>query len=170
MERLIWLGIIIVLIIIIVRLSREQSIPDISDIYFMPEDNIQERICKEIEQARISVDVAIYEFTSQKIASFLKHSPVKVRIIMDRTEATNNKIYHYLKDRVKLLGYPNVNPNVKMHNKFIVIDERLLITGSYNLTYNAEHRNYENAMFIYDERIIKAYKREFEYLWGLKMK
>ena len=52
-----------------------------------------------------------------------------------------------------------------MHNKFAIFDGKLMVTGSYNWTNNAERFNYENAIFITDPNIIKQYQREFDTMW-----
>lgn len=49
-----------------------------------------------------------------------------------------------------------------MHNKFCVIDNGLVITGSYNWTYYAENRNWENILATDENSIINEYCREFE--------
>jgi len=52
-----------------------------------------------------------------------------------------------------------------MHNKFAIIDNRILLTGSYNWTFSANHRNDENLMVIDDPDIITRYQNYFEKLW-----
>ena len=49
-----------------------------------------------------------------------------------------------------------------MHNKFCVIDNRFVITGSYNWTYFAENRNWENIIVTDEESVINEYCKEFE--------
>jgi hypothetical protein len=49
-----------------------------------------------------------------------------------------------------------------MHNKFCVIDEKLVITGSYNWTYYAENRNWENILVSDNYDVINHYSAEFE--------
>ena len=53
-----------------------------------------------------------------------------------------------------------------MHNKFAIFDNKLLVTGSYNWTNNAEHFNYENAVLISDPTIITKYQKEFEKIFN----
>ena len=49
-----------------------------------------------------------------------------------------------------------------MHNKFCIIDDEVLITGSFNWTYNAS-KSFENSIVIRnDYKLIKAYLHEFE--------
>jgi phosphatidylserine/phosphatidylglycerophosphate/cardiolipin synthase-like enzyme len=52
-----------------------------------------------------------------------------------------------------------------MHHKFAIIDNRLLLTGSYNWTFAANNKNEENLMVIDDPEIIIRYQNQFEKLW-----
>lgn len=52
-----------------------------------------------------------------------------------------------------------------MHHKFIVIDDEILITGSYNWTKGAAERNMENIIILKHPDITSAYADEFEALW-----
>lgn len=49
-----------------------------------------------------------------------------------------------------------------MHNKFCVIDHNMVITGSYNWTYYAENRNWENILATDEEIVVNEYCIEFE--------
>ena len=51
-----------------------------------------------------------------------------------------------------------------MHHKFCIIDDEVLITGSYNWTYNAENRNIENIVISDVSSVVEEYKREFSRL------
>jgi phosphatidylserine/phosphatidylglycerophosphate/cardiolipin synthase-like enzyme len=55
-----------------------------------------------------------------------------------------------------------------MHHKFAIIDNRLLLTGSYNWTLSANNRNDENLMAIDDPEIIKIFQNQFVNLWTNK--
>ena len=58
--------------------------------------------------------------------------------------------------------------NYIMHNKFAIIDNRILLTGSYNWTFSANNRNDENLMIIDDPEIIARYQNQFINLWTNK--
>lgn len=51
-----------------------------------------------------------------------------------------------------------------MHNKYCVIDNSVVITGSYNWTYYAENRNQENIVISSDEDLVSQYKVGFNQL------
>ena len=49
-----------------------------------------------------------------------------------------------------------------MHHKVFVIDEQIVITGSYNFSRSAEERNDENILVIYNTDIAQEFLKEFE--------
>jgi len=52
-----------------------------------------------------------------------------------------------------------------MHNKYMIIDGKVLFTGSYNWSANAEDNNFENAMFIQASSVIQKFQADFEKIW-----
>lgn len=143
------------------------KVSDISAL-FSPGGGISRQIIREIDNAQSSVDVAIYSFTSRDIAKSLHNAQkrgVNVRIILDGGRAKNS-ISSYIFFRKNNLNQKLVEPT--MHNKFAIIDEKLLITGSYNWTVSAEKRNFENILFIRNSPdVIKQYKAQFDGLWRI---
>ena len=61
---------------------------------------------------------------------------------------------------LSLVEYPHL-----LHHKFVIIDDNLLITGSYNWT-RFSSKNYENMVVIKDEEIVEQFKDEFNELIG----
>jgi phosphatidylserine/phosphatidylglycerophosphate/cardiolipin synthase-like enzyme len=56
-----------------------------------------------------------------------------------------------------------------MHQKFAVIDRRVVFTGSYNWTVSAEKLNDENLLFFRDAGpLAEEYRKEFFRLWEKK--
>ena len=51
-----------------------------------------------------------------------------------------------------------------MHNKFLVVDERLVVTGSFNYSRSADTKNDEKLVFIYNKDVAEKYSREFDEL------
>jgi phosphatidylserine/phosphatidylglycerophosphate/cardiolipin synthase-like enzyme len=49
-----------------------------------------------------------------------------------------------------------------MHHKVMIIDESIVVTGSYNFTASAEDRNDENLVIIYSPEIARLYLAEFQ--------
>ena len=58
------------------------------------------------------------------------------------------------------------NKVLHMHNKFVIIDSHILVTGSFNWTSQAVTGNQENLVIIEPSQdIIKAYQSEYDKLW-----
>ncbi len=146
-------------------------------VYFSPNKNIDLIMIKEIEKAKAKISVAIYDITNKKITDALINAHKKgisVRLYTDKIinedyeqplldDLTNNNI------EVKIANPENWN-NVQsyraiMHNKFIVIDEDIVLTGSYNFTTNAEENNRENLIIIPNKIIAQKYYKQFNIYW-----
>lgn len=139
------------------------------EVHFSPDGGIQKRIIKAIDQSKSSIDIAIYSFTNDKIAQSLKEAKdrgVKIRIIMDSRQTKSNHSQHtFLKDNGFEVKLKKGTARGLMHHKFIIFDGQLLMTGSYNITKNAERYNYENVLFISNRPVVEKYQILFNQLW-----
>jgi phosphatidylserine/phosphatidylglycerophosphate/cardiolipin synthase-like enzyme len=57
-------------------------------------------------------------------------------------------------------------PNYHMHNKFMVVDSKFLVTGSFNWTFQAGSHNQENLVIVDNKIFIDQYNLEFNKLWS----
>lgn len=137
--------------------------------FFCPEDHCSSVVINWIERANKSIDLAIYSFTLDSISdALLKASSrgVRVRVIMEREQVNRYSEYTKLKKRgVEVMLDKNDH---YMHNKFMVIDGKVVLTGSYNYTLSADRYNDENLIVILDRRVAEAYESEFEEMWNGK--
>jgi len=150
------------------------------EVLFFPNGGIKDRIIDAINQSETAISITMFTFTDDEVDNEIadalitrtKKTGVKIRLIVDTTQAGKFKIDEYLEkngiDVKRRTGIRKDNGRGIMHHKFIIFDDTLLMTGSYNLTANAEKYSYENAIFISDESIIKKYQEEFEELWREK--
>jgi phosphatidylserine/phosphatidylglycerophosphate/cardiolipin synthase-like enzyme len=138
--------------------------------YFCPEDcqEGENRIINLIRKANKSVKVAIFSFTHEELADELVKADIKgldVAVLVERRQRNvQESQYTRLKDfgiDIKVDGNKN-----NMHNKFIVIDNKIVITGSPNFSFSGFNRNDENMVIIYDESLALKYFKEFERLFG----
>ena len=53
-----------------------------------------------------------------------------------------------------------------MHNKFLIVDQMLVLTGSFNWTFQAGKSNQENVVVVSQKYYIDKYVSEFNNLWG----
>ncbi len=137
--------------------------------YFSPDDLTAERITALVLDAERSVDFMFYAFTSDAIADALilqADRGVSIRGVLDAYQEKSGlgSEYTRLRDHdldVRLDGHQD-----KMHHKVIILDERIVITGSYNLTRSAETINDENTLVIHSEEIAEVYLREFDWIFS----
>ncbi len=136
-------------------------------VYFSPNGGCQDAVISEIHTAQNTVDIAMYFLTSREIAQELvkaKERKVTVRIVLDQGQETQNySKSRYLIKRGFEVKY-HIGPGI-MHNKFALIDGKVLLTGSFNWTPTANEKNEENLLIITDKDLIKKYEERFEYLW-----
>ena len=140
-----------------------------SETYFSHNGSVASHIIKAINESISSIDLAIFDLTSNDIASSLEKAQkrgVKIRIIADSRQAkgANSKIPILADDQFSLKITHGEGRGI-MHNKFAIFDGKSMVTGSYNWTNNAEHFNYENVIFITDPNVIKQYQKEFDTMW-----
>ncbi len=121
-----------------------------------------------IDSAQQSVLVAVFSFTSNPLADALIRAHqrgVEVRVVIEMEQANvRGSEYERLRSAgvaVRLDGNSDL-----MHHKFMVVDGRVVVTGSYNWSAAAEDRNDENIVVIYGEEIAALYSREFERVWA----
>lgn len=123
--------------------------------------DIQNNILHTLDKARVSIVVVMAWFTNEVIAEKLikkrqEGLDVKVAIYDD---GVNNKYGVNFKN-VPLYRIRSKHGGI-MHNKFCVIDNQIVITGSYNWTNNAEFRNEENISIIEDNNTASDYSVKF---------
>ncbi|MCR4369107.1 MAG: phospholipase D-like domain-containing protein [archaeon] len=141
----------------------EQSAPEA---FFCPQEQCGERITLAINNAKASVDIAAYAITDEQIAKALEEAArrgAKVRVIGDKLQA--NSKYSKLLELEEKGVETRVSKSGLMHNKFIVIDGQLVVTGSFNYTENANTKNSENIIFVHDTKTAQRYSNEFFSLW-----
>ncbi len=161
-----------ILAFLVIVLSVTISISSLAktEVYFSLSDNPQKEIIKNINQAEAFINIAMYIFTDREIALPLikaRERGVKVRLYLDKDQVD----YKYSQSR--FLVQKGIKTRISsnkyiMHNKFAIIDNRLLLTGSYNWTFSANHRNDENLMVIDDLEIIEIFQNQFVNLWTNK--
>lgn len=138
-----------------------------TEVYFSLYDNPQKEIIKNINQAEAFINIAMYIFTDKEIALPLINAQkrgAKVRLYLDKDQVD----YKYSQSRFLVQKGIKVrisSNNYIMHHKFATIDNRLLLTGSYNWTFSANNRNDENLMVIDDPEIIEIFQNQFINLW-----
>ena len=140
------------------------------EVYFSPEDGTLNHILAAVNAAQESIYFLAYSFTSDELADAMiskAKSGVKVGGVFDEDQYHSNAGTEY--DRLKSAGIDvrlDGDPRL-MHHKVIIIDGQVVVTGSYNFSFNAEHNNDENTLIIHNQDISAQYLAEFQKIYAL---
>lgn len=152
------------------------------------EVNLPNTLIDLMGDASTSIDLSIYDLELPSVATALveaKKRGVQVRVITDNFNRfdggyLDDVIWQILADgdvismdddgdiylpKGEISDHKLVNAGADMHNKFAVIDEELVWTGSTNLTYTSNF-NTNSVIVIKDRDVAKVYSEEFEQMWG----
>jgi phosphatidylserine/phosphatidylglycerophosphate/cardiolipin synthase-like enzyme len=129
------------------------------DVCFSPGGNCTAAIVEELDAARSEILVQAYSFTSAPIAAALVRAykrGVVVKVILDKSQ--DREGYSSI-TFLKHAGIPVVvdSAHAIAHNKIIIIDVEVVITGSFNFTKAAEDKNSENLLIIRSKDLAKIY-------------
>ena len=136
---------------------------------FSPKGGASKELARLIKAAKTEIMVAAYAFSSkylgQALSAALKRG-IKIRVLLDGDNARKSySIDEWLAGEGITVQFIEIKRG-SLHHKFMLIDAKLLITGSYNFTNESEFRNYEAAIFTNHKGLIQAFTNEFERLWG----
>jgi len=139
--------------------------------YFCPEDSCSEHVIESLDKAKGSIYFMTFSFTDDYVGNALinKHEDgVDVKGILEKNRKSEWSEYDKLKENGIDVKWDN-NKYV-MHHKVFIIDNKTVITGSFNPTKSADEKNDENILIMDDERIAKEYLEEFERIWNFEDK
>jgi len=130
---------------------------------FSPAGDSEQLILRAIAAAQHEILVQAYSFTNRRIISALgkaRARGVNVRVILDKTDTQPYEGREPVAAVIRAERIPVwVDSKVNIaHNKVMVLDDKSVITGSYNFTYSAEYDNAENLLYFRDApQLAKAY-------------
>jgi phosphatidylserine/phosphatidylglycerophosphate/cardiolipin synthase-like enzyme len=147
--------------------ARGDAVSPVVEVAFSPGGGATELVVKTISEARQSIRVAAYSFTSKPIAQALLEAHkrgIDVRVVLDKSNATAR---YSSATFLANVGIPTrINHRYAiMHDKFMVVDGDRVETGSFNFTASAEAKNAENVLVLRDPAVAQRYGKEWERLW-----
>ncbi len=145
----------------------------------MPDRKCSSSICKEIlsniNKSEKTIDMAIYGYShTPEIETAFKNAlkrGVKIRLVYD-SDIKGGNIYPNTEIITRLIKNnrsDRLSPEAKniMHNKFYIFDDKVLITGSANLSHTDMSGFNSNSIIVAEsEEIAKIYKTEFEQMYS----
>ncbi len=135
-----------------------------AQVYFSPRGGATEAIISEINRARESIFVQPYSFTSAPIAKALVHAfkkGVKVEAVLDKSQRTARYSGATFLANHRIPTFIDAQHAIA-HNKVMIIDRSVVITGSFNFTKAAEEKNAENLLIIRSRELARLYLDNWE--------
>jgi phosphatidylserine/phosphatidylglycerophosphate/cardiolipin synthase-like enzyme len=130
--------------------------------YFSPVDHVMDKLVDLVNGAQKSVRFMIFTYTDQALATAMIdrfQAGVDVAGVIENRGASQGALVPLACAKVPVKVDGN---KYTMHHKVIVIDNRIVITGSFNFTKSADTINDDNVIVIYDPAVAKQYLAEFD--------
>lgn len=134
------------------------------EVFFSPHGGCESQIVKSIDLSKFSIFVLSYTFTNQPIATALcraKARGVDVQFIGD---ATASKGRGCAIKKLHDSGIPCLIDSIHAiaHNKIIIIDNLVVLGGSFNHSKAAETSNGENLTRVTSAQVAGVYKANWD--------
>jgi len=153
----------------VIASQNELLLCEVKAMFVSPEVDqvIEQELVELLDSATQTLDIAMYYFTDDDLGEAVIRAHrrgVKIRVLLDESQvgASGGEYQKLIAE-----GIPVAIENTSglMHHKFVIIDGKITVTGSYNWTASADDRNFENIVIIFCPEIAQAYAQEFEKLW-----
>ena len=132
-------------------------------VHFSPKGGCTEAVVDALGRAKSTVLVQAYSFTSAPIAKALVEASrrgVKVEAVLDKSQRTEKYSSATFLYNSRIPCFIDAQHAIA-HNKVMVIDGAIVITGSFNFTKAAEESNAENLLVIADAEMAAKYAQNW---------
>jgi phosphatidylserine/phosphatidylglycerophosphate/cardiolipin synthase-like enzyme len=146
---------------------QQQITTRIVGIYFSPQGGCEDQVFNWISRANMSVHILIYSFTLDSLGDALvaAHARgVEVKVVFEKGEIIASSQYSRLK--AAGISVRNDTNSRDMHDKVLIVDGIIVLTGSFNWSTKAEEYNNENLIVINSTYVAGVYEQEFQKIWN----
>lgn len=138
------------------------------EVYFSPDEDAERRLVELIADSEERIDFLAYVLTSDPISEELLASAgrgIEVRGVVEASQAdqTGSDYVRMLESGLEVRR--DSNPK-SMHHKVILIDDSIVVTGSYNFSRSAKERNDENLIIVHSPELASEFRGEFERIFN----
>ncbi len=134
-------------------------------VFFSPNGGALPAVVEVVNSAQRTLDVQAYLLTTKEIAGAIAKAHqrgVKVRVVMDGDKAGDEYSAATYLDNAGVPVWLD-NEHKEAHNKVMLVDNKLIVTGSFNFTRAADEDNAENLLVISGKpKLYAAYAKNFE--------
>jgi phosphatidylserine/phosphatidylglycerophosphate/cardiolipin synthase-like enzyme len=135
------------------------------EVFFSPDDGVANRIVEVLNEAQESIYFMAFSFTTDEFGEAIRlkaENDLTVARVMEEEQVKSNMGTEY--DPFKQAGLDVLidGNDGLMHHKVMIVDGKIVITGSYNFSRSAETRNDENLIIFHNEQIADFFLEEFQ--------
>jgi phosphatidylserine/phosphatidylglycerophosphate/cardiolipin synthase-like enzyme len=140
-----------------------------TEILFSPDDHVLTALVKLLNGAQESIYFLAFSFTSNELGAVILEKAdagLAIEGVMDEEQIASNTGTEF--DRFRQAGLDvRIDGNEgQMHHKVFIVDEKIVVVGSYNFSRSAEENNDENTIIIYNPAIAGQFLQEFKRIWA----
>lgn len=131
---------------------------------FTPGGNCTKLVVRNIDNAHKTILMQAYSFTSVQIAKALVHAKqrgVDVKVILDDSQFKQTYSMATYLQHQHIALWDDYKPAIA-HNKIIIIDNSILMTGSFNFTQAAQNNNAENLLVLDSPALAEIYRQNWQ--------
>jgi phosphatidylserine/phosphatidylglycerophosphate/cardiolipin synthase-like enzyme len=155
--------------------SPRQQLPQLftqpiqAEVLFAPEDPVRSRLLDVLKNARQSIRFLAFSFTDDEIGKLVLAQARKGVAVQGVFETTGSGTKYSEYGPFKAAGLDvrrDGDTKVILHHKLFIIDDKIVVTGSYNFSRNADKSNDENLLILSDADLARRYSEEFRRLYA----
>ena len=135
------------------------------DTYFSPDDHVLSAVYDLLSKAEKSIYFLAFSFTSNELGQVVREKAdagLDIKGVMDKEQIASNAGTEFDPFRQMGLDVRIDGNDGLMHHKVFIVDEKIVVFGSYNFSKSAEEKNDENIIIVYNADIAKFFIQEFQ--------
>ncbi len=138
-------------------------------VLFSSEDDVIEHLFPYLENAQKSIHFLAFSFTHDDMGEVMRTKNQEGLTVMGVFEKTGSSTEYSELSKMycDAMQVRRDGNGGFLHHKVIIIDERIVITGSLNFSDNANESNDENVIIIDNAEIASLYIQEFNRIWAM---
>ena len=142
-----------------------------ASLYFAPNDPLQSIVLSHLESAQSSIKMAFFNVRLNQVLTILTqklNAGLDIHIILDKKQ--QDQFYNDMGERMTMAGLTvtlverTEAMDSTMHNKFTIIDEKTVMTGSANYSHTAFNISDEDMIIMESTDLAARYQTEFDEL------
>ena len=140
----------------------------LNEVHFSPGNLCKRAIIAQLDNAEDNIKICVFtisddDITHAIIQAFRRGIDVIVITDDEKTTDKGSDVYQLYNEGIDVRTDQSEN---FMHHKFAVIDDQVLISGSFNWTRSASKYNQENLLVTDNKQLVTPYINQFKTLWS----